>query len=400
MAIGLMISLEVIFMSAGFGLILALRWLRDQKLRWWLVSYLQALALGLVVLFAATRGLPDLAAHCDAISPPHMGFFVIVALGAGFLAVPAAIPRIPLMIGLGAVGLAGIGYIAWSAPQCLAPPFAGLDSLVREFWYLNIVEGQPFWQAPLVTAIPVVAQPLAALLIALLIASRERGWLRTWWFEYAGLLLIAYLAGLMTLRSIAFASVLAAVPMGWFVARVFERWRAYTGLLPKLGLAILLYFVFLPAWPLAVINAVSPDKENAAKGTLFSKTSCNLATNAGLLNTLPPGTVFAPLDMGAVLIYQTHHSVVASAHHRTPAAMHDVIVGFSSTPGEARKLIDAYRADYVFVCTDLMEPRNLSRRGGDAALMSRLIAGDPPEWLQEVDLGGPDEFRVWRVVRN
>ena len=92
MAFGLMISLEVIFIAAGLGLILALRWLRDQNARWWLVSYLQSLALGLVVFFAATRGLPDLATHCDVMSPPQIGLFLIVALGAGALAVPSAIP--------------------------------------------------------------------------------------------------------------------------------------------------------------------------------------------------------------------------------------------------------------------------------------------------------------------
>lgn len=400
MAAGLMISLEVIFIAAGFGLILAMRWLRDQSARWWLVSYLQALALGMVVLFAATRGWVDLAQHCDAISLAHLGFFVIAALGAGTLAVPSAIPRIQLIVGLGISGVAGLSFFAWLAPQCLALPFSELDPLVREFWYLNVLEGRPVWFAPPVNAVAAVAQPLFAILIALYLALQNRDWLRAWWFEYAALLLIAYIGGLLTIRSIAFASVLAAIPIGWFVVRMFDRWRAYKTLFPKLSVAIVLYFLLLPAFPLVLKNALIPSQESSEMGALFSETKCDLATNVGLLNAVPAGNIFAPLDMGAPLLYQTHHSVVASGHHRAPAAMRDVIAGFVGTPEIAKKSIDRHGADYVFMCTDLLEPRNFSRRGGEDSLASRLIADKPPQWLERVDLDGPDEFRVWRVFRD
>ncbi|MBT8388080.1 MAG: hypothetical protein KJP13_00330, partial [Altererythrobacter sp.] len=399
-AAGLMISLEVIFIAAGFGLILAMRWLRDQSARWWLVSYLQALALGMVALFAATRGWVDLAQHCDAISLAHLGFFVIAALGAGTLAVPSAIPRIQLIVGLGISGVAGLSFFAWLAPQCLALPFSELDPLVREFWYLNVLEGRPVWFAPPVNAVAAVAQPLFAILIALYLALQNRDWLRAWWFEYAALLLIAYIGGLLTIRSIAFASVLAAIPIGWFVVRMFDRWRAYKTLLPKLGVAIVLYFLLLPAFPLVLKNALIPSQESSEMGALFSETKCDLATNVGLLNAVPAGNIFAPLDMGAPLLYQTHHSVVASGHHRTPAAMRDVIAGFVGAPEIAKQSIDRHGADYVFMCTDLLEPRNFSRRGGEDSLASRLIADKPPQWLERVDLDGPDEFRVWRVFRD
>ena len=400
MAAGLMISMEVIFISAGFGLILAMRWIRDQSARWWLVSYLQALALGMVVLFAATRGWVDLAQHCDAISLAHLGFFVVVALGAGSLAVPSAIPRIPLIVGLGVSGVLGLSFFTWLAPHCLALPFSELDPLVREFWYHNVLEGRPVWFAPPVNAVAAIAQPLFAILIALYLALQNRAWLREWWFEYAALLLIAYIGGLLTIRSIAFASILAAIPIGWFVVRMIDRWRAYKTLLPKLGVAIVLYFVLLPAFPLVLKNALTPAEEPGEVGVLFSETKCDLATNVGRLNAVPAGSVFAPLDMGAPLLYQTHHSVVASGHHRTPSAMRDVIAGFVGTPEDARLSIVRHRADYVFMCSDLLEPRNFSRRGGEKSLATRLIRDDPPQWLERVDLGGPDEFRLWRVVRD
>ena len=399
MAFGLMISLEPIFMAAGIGVVLTWRWLRQQRDRWWLVSYLQALALSLVVLFAATRGLPDLAQHCDVISPTQMGFFVIVALGTGMLAIPAAIPRIPLIIGLGVSGLIGIAFIGWSAPQCLAPPFSNLDPLVHDFWYLSVGEGRPVWTQPIGLAVPGVLQPLLALAIVILLATRSRGWEREWWFEYALLLLVAFLSGVMTFRSMAFAGVLCAIPFAWLVTRVFARWRTYKGLLPKLGLAVVLYLVFVPSLPVIFAERLLSQNESGDTPRL-NVSQCDLRQNSPLLDRLPASTLFAPLDVGPVVLFRTRHSVVASGHHRAERAMRDVIASFTGTPEFAKQQLDAYGADFVFVCTDLIEPHNYMQEGGEQAFMTRLVTGDVPDWLEPVDVGGPAQFRVWRVIRD
>lgn len=400
MAVGLMISLETIFMSAGFGLVFALRWLRDHRQRWWLVSYLQSLALGLVILFGATRGMADIVAHCDAISPPHLGFFLIVALGVGGVGVVRSVPRVPLILTLGAIGLAGAAFVYWSAPQCVtASPFASLDPLVRDYWYLNVTEGRPVWEQSLNSAIPALVQPLVALALVLLIAARNHDWLRTWWFEYAVLLAVAFAGGLLTFRSIAFAGLLSALPLAWFLARFFERWRSYKSLLPKLMLVIPLYLVFAPGFPLVICELAMPQKESGGPVAGLAKSSCELRRNAKLLDRLPRSTLFAPLDIGPVLLLKTRHSVVASGHHRAEQAMHDVIYSFISPPDVARRYMDQYGADYVVACTDLIEAQNLELGGGENALMSRLIAGQAPEWLEPVAIGGPEQFKVWRIKR-
>lgn len=398
-ALGMMISLEVIFLAAGFGLIFALRWLRDHNDRWWLVAYLQVLALGLAIVFALTRGLPDLAPHCDAISPPHLGFFLIVALGAGMLAVAPRMPRLPLVLALGSFALLGLGFLAWSAPQCLAPPFADLDPLVRKYWYLNVTEGRPVWIKEMTDAIPAIVQPLFALGVTLLLALRSRDWLRVWWLEYSLLLAIAFLGGAMTFRSMGFAGVLAAVPMGWFITRMFKSWRAYQSLLPKLGLAMLMFAIFLPGGLAIAAMKLFPTAPERAVITV-SKSRCVLRTKAELLDQLAPATLFSPLDIGPALLLNTHHSVVASGHHRAEHAMHDVIYSFISPPEIAREYIDAYGADYVVLCSDLMEARNFSATSGKDALINRLLSGDPPAWLERVDIGGPEELKVWRVIRT
>lgn len=399
MAAGLMISLETIFLSAGFAAILLWRWLQDTKQRWWLVSYLQALALGLVLLFAATRGLPDLAAHCDAISPPHLGFFLIVALGAGFLAVPPTLPRLPILLGLGATGVIGLGFIGWSAPQCLAPPFSNLDPLVRDYWYLNVTEGRPVWFRPFSESFPAIVQSLLAIGLSLMLAARSRDWARNWWFEYAFILLVAFLSGVMTFRSMAFAGALSAIPMGWLISRLFKRWRAYESLWSKLLLALGMYMVLLPAAPIIIYKQITIDKSEAQSVTV-KLSKCELRESAKLLNRFEPATLFAPLDIGPALLLHTHHGVVASGHHRAEQAMRDVIDAYTDPPERARITIDRYEADYLVVCMDLAEPRMFKAGGGPDGLMSQLSAGNHPDWLEPVDIGAPESLKIWRVSRD
>ena len=399
MACGLMISLETIFLSAAFGLVLALRWLTDRNERWWLVSYMQSLAMSLFVLFALTRGLPDLAPHCDVISPPHLGFFLIVAVGASALAVAPAMPRLPLVFALGSCGSLGLGFIAWSEPQCLAPPFSNLDPLVRDYWYLNVMEGRPIWFAKAANLVSAVAQSSIALCVSLFLAARSHGWLRRFWFEYALILAIAFAGGVMTARSMAFAGILSALPFGWLLWRLLKYWRAHEHLAPKALDGVALLVLFQPAAPVILAQrALAPKQELATPRVAQSR--CELRENTPLLNQLEPKTIFAPLDIGPSLLINTHHSVVASGHHRAEQAMHDVITSFTGKAADARSNVDRYDADLVVACIDLIEAKSLSIGGGPDGLMTQLIAGKDPDWLEPVDIGGPEELKVWRVVRD
>src|SRR3546814_4634794 len=116
-----MISVEMLPLTAAFGGVLALRWLREPQLRGWLVAYMQIMALGMVAVFALTRGVADLAVHCDVISPPQVGFFLVVALGVG--AIPALPPLTrPLLFALFCLaGVLALGFVALTGGRCLAP---------------------------------------------------------------------------------------------------------------------------------------------------------------------------------------------------------------------------------------------------------------------------------------
>jgi len=226
MAVGLTISLETVVMAAGFAGVLALRWMADPAERIWLVRYLQALSGGLAALFLLTRGLVDLAPHCDVIAPAHLGLFAIAAIGASAIATVAPASRIALVAGLALSGAAGIALVGLAAPACLAPPFAGLDPLVRDHWYLRVTEGLPIWERDLQEALPAAFQALLALAIAVRLALHGEPGSRGWWRDYALVLAVATLAGFATYRSIAFAGVIATIPFAWLADQIFRYWQS------------------------------------------------------------------------------------------------------------------------------------------------------------------------------
>lgn len=396
MAAGMIISLEILPMAAAFGAVLALRWLWSPKKHLWLVSYMQALAVGLVGLFLATRGVSDLFQHCDAISPAHLGLFVIAAVGVSGAALKPAMPRPLLALALGASGLCGIAFFAPNAPQCLASPFANLDPLVLEYWHANVLEGRPLWDQSPSYILPTFFQMLVALAVTLHLRARASGWLRDWWTDYALLLAGSIILSVFVARSFAFASVIAALPLGWLAITILRAMRKSKQPKNRIGLAVALILIIMPSTPVSFVKMAMP-KTLSKQVLQIEESACMLRESGLVLNQLEPGTIFAPLDIGPALLVTSDHSVVATGHHRAKDAMHDVILAYISRADEARVIMREHKADYVVFCTDLAEPR-LFAKTHPSGFAAQLIKGDVPNWLVPVELDVPDELKVWRIT--
>jgi|GEM_PF-227241 len=399
MAMGTMISLETLPMAAAFSGILALRWFADHRERWWLVSYMQALALGMVLLFALTRAT-DLASHCDVIAPAHLGFFLITALGTGAIAALPQMPRPALFLMFCVAGATGLSFVALTGAECFVPPFSDLDPVLRQQWYLSVIEGLPIWHHPLDRAIPALLQVLVALGASVALWARNQDWQRRFWLEYSLLLFAAIVAGCLTFRSMSFPAVLGAVPMGWLALQLLRHFRATDRISAKLLSALAIYLLLLPSAPVVVYEKlIKRDSPAMQSGPVKVRDSaCRLEDNAHLLDKLPPAKLFATLDIGPAALLKTHHSVVATGHHRAPRAMLAVINGFTAQPDQARQIIAVEAAQYVVFCSDLNESAKWRRTGGSDGLAAHLLTDDVPDWLERVDVGGPDELKVWRVL--
>lgn len=396
LAFGLSISLEVLPIAAGFGAVFALRWLisRDHLS---LPVFMGALTGGLGMLFVATRGFTDLALHCDVVSPAHLALLGVTSALAW--AVAWVRPRSPvLLVGLlGVAGAAGLGvYLLW-APHCAAGPFGGLDPLVRRFWYENVLEGLPTWRvAPLLSA-PVVVSGLVGLGVLAHLARMRPAEERRWWLEYLAVAGAAFATALLVWRSQAFVGALSAVPLGWLAVRLLARMRNAGNALRRLAAGLTVILVLLPGFPTAVAGAlIVGNAVQTGKMSKVSDSNCRLSENVHRLNRLPAGTIFAPLDIGPALIDLSHHSVVATGHHRGAPAMRDVIVAFTSPANEAQQLIRTHGARYVVMCADLAEPLMFIDEA-PGGLAADLFEGRAPDWLEPIDVGAPTLLKVWRV---
>jgi len=375
--------------------------MRDKKQKWWLVSYMQALALSLAVLFLITRGWTDLAQYCDVISTAHLGFFLITALGTGIIAV-LTIPRVAVAILLALLGAGSLAFFAQASPICMATPFAELDPLVRDFWYVNVLEGRPFWEQDMLEALPSLLQLLIAFTATIFLMLRSRDWLRSWWMEYALILGAAILVSLLVWRSAAFAAVIATIPLGWFATRLLARLRDAEGIGRQLLVGAAMIMLLMPATPIILAKKLIPasiSESSAPVGVApmsITMSQCDIRDSAVLLDSLPAGTIFAPLDIGPTILLKSEHGVVATGHHRAQLAMRDVISGFTARPEEARAILQAHDADYIAMCTDLTEAQMFASRAPDG-LAAELIAGNAPSWAEPVTHDGPDVFRIWKV---
>lgn len=399
LALGMTISLELLPIAALFGAVLALRAVIDPAARGGPAGFLQALAIVGVAAFLGTHGLADMANHCDSLSPAYLAGLTAAALGASVLAALPPLPVLVRMLGLGAcAALAGVTILAL-APHCAGGPFAALDPLVRSFWYGNVHEGMPVWyQKPAVIA-QMIAVPLAGLYGAVRLWLGSQGWLRRFWADYTLLLAGTILLAVVVARSSAFACAIAVVPLAWQVREWHRRVRSFKRPLPRVAGLLAIAAVVMPGVPIVALGKLAAPPASGTAPTPSAQLACDIRAAAPALNALAPATVFAPIDIGPVLLAETHHRVIATAHHRAPQALHDVIAAFIAKPDQARAIVQQRGARYVMICPGLIEAGNYQRAEPDG-LMARLLTGRSPDWLRPVTLPGQTGLQLWEIRRD
>ena len=399
LAAGMSISLELLPFTALFAAVLGLRWLRDPALSGWLKAMMQALAVGSGIFYIATRGPTAIEVHCDTISPAYLAGFALAALLVSAIAVRPKRPALALAgLFAGAAALTAANYLLL-APQCLAGPFAELDPVVRDVWYVNVFEGMPVWKQNLPTMAQMVVPPLAGLIVLLLALRHSRVLPRQLLGDYALLLGGALVIAVLVARFSGVAATLATVPLGFAIAEWLRQARTMR---PAIRLAILPLTVLavLPGIPIGFAQkalAAPPAEASGAGEAPPLGRGCSLPASLPALRALPPATVFAPFDIGPSLLVHTRHKVIATGHHRASAAMRDVIDAYLADPAKAERIVRAHGASYVVACGDLIEARNY-RVFAPTGLMAGLLAGQTPDWLEPVALpAAAGELKVWKV---
>ena len=393
MALGLTISLELLPIAALIGAVLALRWLLDRKAKVLCLHYIRTLAVTALLAFAATRGIADLAPHCDTLSPAYLAALLAAASGLSLLSLAPPIPRGALAIAMAAIAAAAVTVLLALAPQCSRGPFVMLDPLVQQFWYANIREGMPVWRQEFGAALRLVVPPLVGLYAAVQLWRRSSGWLARFWGEYALIMAGALALGLVVSRSAGFAAALGAIPLGWLLRDWIVRARAMRFAPKRIGLIAAAMLVVMPDLPLMAGRVLDRTGPEASPSAQFV---CDIPKAGPALGALAPATIFAPIDNGPMLLLHSRHKVVATAHHRAPQALHDVIAAFTADPATAEAIVRGRGARYVAICPGLAEAA-IYREAAPQGLMAQLSAGQAPSWLEPVAMPKDSGLLVWAV---
>ena len=396
LALGMAISLELLPFTALFAAVLGLRWLRNAAASGWLVHMLSALALTSAGSYLATRGLVG-DAHCDTVSPGYLaGLVLAAALVTAIAALKSPSRTVLAMLLAGSALLVGALYLTLS-PQCFAGPFGALDPLVRHVWYNNVLEGMPVWRQDFPTTIQMIVPPLVGLAVAAIswwhAAAERRALLGDLAILLSGVLGIALLVS----RFSAVATAIAVVPLGFAISEALRRASALRPSLRVLMLPLIL-LTLLPGYAAGQIrNRIAPPPAAAKAPGPDLGHGCGLPGSLPALHAIPPATLFAPFEVSPALLLDTRHKVIATGHHRAAAAMHDVIAAFVIPPAPAESIVRRHGADYVLVCSDLIEAHNY-QLFAPQGLMAELLAGRTPDWLEPVALAsGAGTLRLYRV---
>lgn len=398
----LAISVEGLPLSVVFCAVLGWRWLRDRSESVWLVHTMQALALGSVAIFLGTRGLNDVVTHCDAISPAHLGIFAWGALALGVLARFEPVPMAVRLLGFGITGAGALAIVATAAPQCATGGgFAELDPLVREHWYVHILEGMPVWMQKLEVALQYAIVPFIGLYAAISLASRSRDWLRSFWRDYALILGGAILVSLLVARAGAAACLIAAPPLAWQLNRWLRMLRTVERPLPRVAGLVAVACALMPTLPLTISDLIVPESQastgrNVEAINHLKWSDCKIDASSDILNSLAPGEAFVPLHTAPQFLVYSHHSVIATGHHRGSPAMKQVIEIAMGSSEEARAIMAARGTKYVFVCPFLIEPNNYAHAAPDG-FMAALVENRAPAWLEPVEAAPETTLRIWKI---
>ncbi len=406
----LAVSIEGLPIAALFAGFAALRWALhgrgDDRAR--LCGYIGALAGGAILLQFATRGPAGLVGTwCDSLSAPYMAAFVAatVIIFASARANPSAVWA--RFAALALAGVAAVGALVWTEPQCANGPFATLDPIVAEYWYRNVLEGQPLWRAKPNDMIHVLVPSLTGLAGSILAwRHADNAADRRNWATVIAALLGATALSLLVFRSVSTAHLFALPGCAWLGLRAWTWARAIPAMLPRI-LASAMTALTLPLiGGMTVAAALSPfvpalkaeeerAKTQAADANRY-RANCLDPAAIGDINRLPTTTLLTPIDLGAPLVFWTRHGLVATPHHRNKDAMADTIRAFAGDPMRAEALVRRQQAGLIAVCRTANDFTKYRRARKDA-LAAQLYAGTPPGWLEAVPVTSRAGLAIWRV---
>lgn len=382
-AFSLAVGLESVLFIVVAGLVLVVRsaiWAEQSRL----VAFCIALVACSCLLWLgqappATRLIPV----CDQLGTPMLGL-VGVATVASLL--PLMILRgsdRPAMILGATVVLTGVGLsVVWPlVGPCVFGPYGSLPEVLQTFISTSIIEAKPaliYAKTNTVTAFIFLLPVFAAVFLG--------GWR---WFSRRhdapcqentalGILLVFCVFGLglvfYQMRTVIMVAtvvpMIGGVVMAQLLATYLKNRDALQGLL-MLGAQI----TFIA--PTLIVNGIQPFLPDASQSDGQSFAVCKTYGALQSLNVVPPGTILSHGNLGASIIWATHHDALSAPYHRSAAALGNGILPFAMEEMEMENYIRDTAATHLLLCRDQVF---------EGAFATSLAAGAQVDWLVPVPL--------------
>ncbi len=382
----LTISLEGLPVTVAVLGVSMLGWAFDPTRRRQALATAWTLTGGVIVLHVATRGPALFTPACDAVSPVWIAALSVGAVGA---TIAMVVPRLPLLGRLAILAVAGgaaLATLVLIEPQCLGGPFAGLDPLVRRFWYDNVSEGMPIWAQTPSWAVMTIGFPITGLIGGAFAWRASGGADRARWTMLLALAAATFALSLLVMRTGATANALALPGGAWAMHAMLTRARAVQGVFVRV---LATAGALLAATPgLAGSALFGPPEANIGDSSSVpgvARLMCDRGREISDLAALPVATLFAPIDVTPEILATTRHRAIAGGYHRNLAALHRTIATFMADPDAAHRLVVASAADYVVGCPGANETE-MYKHFAPNGLWARLERGEKIDWLKPVNI--------------
>lgn len=399
-AVNLAVSIEGLPFVAALGGLCALRWIIHPQEGERFEGFVMGLAGMGIAAFAATQAPATwFVVHCDSLTLPYVSSFLVAAL-----IVPVA-RRLPLgragrTAALGGIAGAVLATLGTMAPVCLGGPFAQLNPVVHNFWYLHIPEGLPLWgQTRLVHQAEIIGFPVVGLIGMFIAWQRADASSRRDWATLAFLSLAALATGIMVRRAGVLANVLA-IPGGVvLMVPLLVRARQLTIMPIRVVATIIALLILSPLMPISTVAMFEAILKPETQGPMVDAKAmerCDTSANLAKLDRLPPADLLTPFDLGPAILTSTHHRLLATGHHRNQTPMRDLILAFGSSPERAHAIIGRWSIDYIVTCPGSQE-LDFSKSVMPDGLWAQVDRGRTPAWLERLPAKDMAGMMIWRV---
>lgn len=407
LAIGLE-PIALVFVAASA---LAMHWVVEgQPVRFGLAGFGSAIALAAPVLFVLTAPEARYAATaCDAFSPAHL--IALLAGGGGFIILASLSPKLDRVtsraVAASAVCGTVLGLIGLTYPECLTDPYGHLAPDLKTLWLDHVIEAQSamsvFSRAP-EQLLNYYLMPIAGLAVCAGAIVRARGNDRADWLVLFAFVALGLAMAVYQVRGAKFAYVLAAPAGAWLIGALYERYRTAVETHRPRALAGLLAacFLFSAAFHQAASAKIGlalgsePAKAQVARGSTNPSRACRSTPALAPLNKFAPGLILAPRNLGAHLLLETHHSVLAANYHRNQHGLLLALDILNESESVAQRRAKDNKVRYLLHCPGLVDKRSDGKIAADA-LVNRINEGNLPSWLEPVSLEQGSPLKLFRV---